>query len=85
MKIFALILHYNGSSSFVFVNPSNIYQFKAKDSEIKIIHCVKVIFQKVLQLIRKKKKNKIKMKCKIFFLLNFILLILTIFNEWKVV
>ena len=30
-----LSLHYNGSSSFLFVNAAKIYQFKAKDSEIK--------------------------------------------------
>ena len=31
-----LSLHYNGSNSFLFVNAIKIYQFKAKDSEIKI-------------------------------------------------
>ena len=30
-----LHLHYNGSNSFLFVNAKKIYQFKAKDSEIK--------------------------------------------------
>ena len=29
-------LHYNGSNSSLFVNATKIYQFKAKDSEIKI-------------------------------------------------
>ena len=29
------MLHYNGSNSFSFVNATKIYQFKAKDSEIK--------------------------------------------------
>ena len=32
---FCLSLHYNGSNSFLFVNATKIYQFKAKDSEIK--------------------------------------------------
>ena len=32
---FYLSLHYNGSNSFLFVNTTKIYQFKAKDSEIK--------------------------------------------------
>ena len=32
---FCLNLHYNGSNSFLFVNPTKIYQSKAKDSEIK--------------------------------------------------
>ena len=34
-KKFVLSLHYNGSNSFSFVNATKIYQFKAKDSEIK--------------------------------------------------
>ena len=32
-KIFVLSLHYTGSISFLFVNATKIYQFKAKDSE----------------------------------------------------
>ena len=32
---FCLSLLYNGSNSVLFVNATNIYQFKAKDSEIK--------------------------------------------------
>ena len=34
---FCLSLHYNGSNSFLFVNATKIYQFKANDSEIKNI------------------------------------------------
>ena len=34
-KIFVLSLHYNGSDSFLFVNVTKIYQFKAKNSELK--------------------------------------------------
>ena len=34
-KRFVLSLHYNGSNSFLFVNATKIYQFKAKDPEIK--------------------------------------------------
>ena len=33
---FCLSQHYNGSKSFLFVNAIKIYQFRAKDSEIKI-------------------------------------------------
>ena len=29
-----LSLHYNGSNSYLFVNGTDIYKFKAKDSEI---------------------------------------------------
>ena len=32
---FCLRLHYNGSHSFLFANATKIYQFKAKNSEIK--------------------------------------------------
>ena len=34
-KRFVLRLHYNGSNSFLFINATNIYQFKEKDSEIR--------------------------------------------------
>ena len=34
-KRFVLSLHYNGSNSFLFANATKIYQFKAKDFEIK--------------------------------------------------
>ena len=34
-KRFVLSLHYNGSNSFLFVNATKIYKFKAKNSEIK--------------------------------------------------
>ena len=34
-KRFVLSLHYNGSNNLLFLNATKIYQFKAKDSEIK--------------------------------------------------
>ena len=37
---FCLSLHYSGSNSFLFANAAKIYQFKAKDSEIKKISLV---------------------------------------------
>ena len=33
-KKFCLSLHYNGASSYLFVNGTEIHKFKAKDSEI---------------------------------------------------
>ena len=33
-KKFCLSLHYNGANSYLFVNGTKIYKFKAKDSEI---------------------------------------------------
>ena len=41
---FLLSLHYNGSDIFLFVNATKIYQLKAKDSEVKSIHCVELMF-----------------------------------------
>ena len=35
-KKFCLSLHCNGSTSFLFVNATKIYQYKSKDSEIKL-------------------------------------------------
>ena len=34
-KRFVLSLHYNGSNSFLFVNATKLYKFKAKNVEIK--------------------------------------------------
>ena len=34
-KKIVLSLHYNGSNSFLFANATKVFQFKAKDSEIK--------------------------------------------------
>ena len=34
-KRFVLSLHYNGSNSFLFGNATTVYQFKAKNSEMK--------------------------------------------------
>ena len=34
-KRFVLSLHYNGSKNFLFVNTAKVYQFNAKNSEIK--------------------------------------------------
>ena len=37
---FSLSVHYNGSNSFLFVNPTKIYVFKGKESKIKNIPCI---------------------------------------------
>ena len=51
-KRFVLSLHYNGSSSLLFVNATKICQFKAKDSEIKdYTLCLGNSLQLILQLI----------------------------------
>ena len=49
---FCLSLHYNASNSLLFVNSTKTYQFKAKNSEIKIISCVKEIFREILKPIK---------------------------------
>ena len=40
IRKFCLILHYNRSITFLFVNATKIHQFKAKDSEMKNSPCV---------------------------------------------
>ena len=51
-KRLVLSLHYNGSNSFLFVNATKIYQFKANDSEVKdYALCLDNILKKVFQLI----------------------------------
>ena len=65
-KRFALSLHYNGSNSFLFVNATKVYQFKAKNSEIKdYALCLGNISKDFT--INNVKKNRIKRSCKIFF------------------
>ena len=56
---FVLSLHYNGSNSFLFVNATKIYQFKAKDSEIKYYTlCLgKISKDSTINNIKKKKKQ----------------------------
>ena len=44
---YCLSLHYNGRNSFLFINATKIYQFKAKDSKIKI-PSVSEMFQEIL-------------------------------------
>ena len=65
-KRFKLSLHYNGSNSFLFVNATKIYRFKAKDSAIKdYALCLGNISKDFT--INNMKKSRIKMKCKILF------------------
>ena len=63
---FCLSLHYNGSNSFLFVNATKIYQFKAKDSEIKKFPlCLGNISGDFLT--NNMNKNRIKWMCVQFF------------------
>ena len=62
----SLSLHYNGSNSFLFDNTTKIYQFKAKNSEIKDYTLYLGDISKDF-IINNMKKNKIKKKCIIFF------------------
>ena len=50
-KRFVLILLYNGSNILLFVYATKVYQFKAKNSEIKYYALCEEMFQKILQLI----------------------------------
>ena len=60
-----LRLLYNGSNSFLFVNATKVYQFKAKNSEIKDYALFLGNVLKDFKVIKKKKN--IKRSCKIFF------------------
>ena len=48
-KNFCLSLHYNGANSYLFVDGTEIYKFKAKDSEILVGPYVLETFQKIGQ------------------------------------
>ena len=79
-KRFAFSLHYNGSNS-LFVNATKVYQFKAKDSEVKdYALCLGNVSKDfTINNMKKKKENRIKRSCN-FFYVYLILLILTIFE-----
>ena len=65
-KRFILSLHYIGSNSVLFVNDTKIYQFKAKESEIKYYTLCLGNTSKDFT-INNMKKSKIKRKCNFFF------------------
>ena len=50
-KTFCLSLHYNGANSYLFFNGTEIYKFKAKDSEIVTSPLYQETFQKTGQQI----------------------------------
>ena len=77
-KRFVLSLHSNTSDSFLFVNVTKIFQFKAKDSEIKdyTLHLGNI--SKDFTINNMKKKTKLKGIAN-FFLMILILFILTVF------
>ena len=47
-KELCLSLHYNGDSSYLFVNDKESINFRAKDSELLHIHYAYGVFQKIL-------------------------------------
>ena len=76
-KRFVLILRYNGTNSFLLINATKLYQFKAKNSEIKdYTLCLGNISKDFT--INNTKKTELGGVVK-FFLLILIPLILTIF------
>ena len=76
-KRFVLILRYNGTNSFLLINATKLYQFKAKNSEIKdYTLCLGNISKDFI--INNTKKTELGGVVKIF-LLILIPLILTIF------
>ena len=75
-KRFVLSLHYNGSNGFLFANTTKVYQFKAKNSEIKEYALCLGNVSKGFP-INNLKKTELKESVN-FFLLTLILLILDI-------
>ena len=67
-----LILHDNGSDRFLFINAVKMYQFKAKDSEIKPYSLFLVNIEKTFRVDNMKKSIHV-------FLLIIMLLMLAIF------
>ena len=78
-KRFILSLHYNGSNSFLFVNATKVYQFKAKNSEIKDYALCLGNVSKNFTIVNMR-KNRIKRDLYNFFLMILVLLILAIFR-----
>ena len=66
-KRFVLSIHYNGSNSSLFVNATKIYQFKAKDSEIKAYALCLGNISKDFTINNMKKTHRIKRNCTISF------------------
>ena len=62
-----LSLHYNGSISFFYVNALKIYQFKAKDSEIKPYPLCVGYISKDFTFDNMKKKTELKRSVSVFF------------------
>ena len=62
-KNFCLSLHYNGASSYLFVNGTEIHKFEAKDSEIVASPLCLRNISKDFSVDDIKKKNRIKWLC----------------------
>ena len=61
-KRFVLSLHYNGSNSFLFVNATKVYQFEAKNLEIKDYALCLGNVSKTFTINKMKKKQQKKQK-----------------------
>ena len=80
---FCLSLHYNGSNSYLFVNGTEIYKFKAKDSETVLTPLCLRNISKDWSIDNMKKKQGLMDMCMIFALIMMLLMlmILTIFKS----
>ena len=76
-KRFVLILRYNGTNSFLLINATKIYHFKAENSEIKDYTLCLGNISTDFTINNMKKRNKEELQN--FFLLILILFILKIF------
>ena len=80
---FCLSLHYNGSNSYLFVNGTEIYKFKAKESETVLTPLCLRNISKDWSIDNMKKKQGLMDMCMIFALIMMLLMlmILTIFKS----
>ena len=82
-KKFCLSFHYNGANSYLFVNGTEIYKFKAKDSETVLTPLCLRNISKDWSIDNMKKKQGLMDMCMIFALIMMLLMlmILTIFKS----
>ena len=76
-KKFCLSLHYNGANSYLFVNGTEIYKFKAKDSEIVAIPLCLGNISKDWSLDNMKKKQVLMDISMILMLIMMLLMLMT--------
>ena len=75
-KKFCLSLHYNGANSYLFVNGTKIYKFKAKDSEIVATPLFRKYFKRLVNRLYEKKKQDLMVMFMILVLILILLMLM---------